>query len=224
MAHLQQNTAPGEATSAGDKVGSSDAAAKAVGGKGDFGIPVHPDIVRETEGEIVGRPAGSAPGYSGAKGVRTTGVGSLGGEPGHDSGGDIDTDYDGFGTPGGLSAKPVDESTLNLTGADVVDGSSDPFASGKPAAGRNAGIKGSHGASPRFKGDTVDHSGTDASTVSPNSGGTVTAARGEVPGPRARSTWKRRPATSTKGPTSKYRRNLGPPHFDSRFGMCWPDQ
>ncbi len=180
MAHLEQNTTPGTPASVGDKVGSTSEAAKAVGGKGDFGIPVHTTVVREREGDIVGRPAGSAPGYSGAKGVRTTGVGSMGGEPGHDSGGDIDTDYDGFGTTGGLSAKPVDPA--ELTGQDVVDGSSDPFASGKPAEGRNALPKGSHGASPRFKGDTVDHSGTDASTVSPNSGGTVTAARGQVPG------------------------------------------
>ena len=160
-------------------VGSDAKALHEVGGKGDFGTPVHVDLVRETEdGEIVGRPAGSAPGYSGAKGVRTTGVGSVGGGPGRDSGGDVDTDDAGVGRS--ISAKPVDPD--ELTGADVTDGSRDKFASGGPAAGRNAIKAGAHGATPGFKGDVVDHSGDDMSTNSPNAAGTVKADRGNEQG------------------------------------------
>ena len=167
------------AASSSAPVGSDAKAAHDVGGKGDFGIPVHTDIVRESEdGEIVGRPAGSAPGYSGSKGVRTTGVGSIGGEPGHDSGGDVDTDDAGVGTT--ISAKPVDPD--ELTGADVTDGSRDKFASGGPAAGRNAIRAGTHGSAPTFKGDVVDHTGDDTSTNSPNAAGTVKADRGNEQG------------------------------------------
>jgi hypothetical protein len=163
----------------GGAVGTDAKAAHDMGGKGDFGIPVRSAVAKAHEGEIEGRPAGSAPGYSGSKGNRTTGVGSLGGEPGHDSGGDLDTDLIGFGG-GAIAAKPVDPD--ELTGADVTDGSRDKFASGGPAAGRNAGHPGTHGASRSFRGDAVDHSGDDASTNSPNAAGTVTPARGEEPG------------------------------------------
>ena len=164
----------------GTPVGSDAAAVHAVGGKGDFGNPVHTDVVKEREGDIVGRPAGSAPGYGGSKGVRTSGVGSMGGEPGHDSGGDVDTDFNGFGGGGTIAAKPVDPS--ELTGADVTDGSRDKFASGGPAAGRNAIRAGTHGSAPAFNGDVVDHSGDDTSTNSPNAAGTVTPMHEDLPG------------------------------------------
>ncbi len=162
-------------------VGTDAQALHNVGGKGDFGLPARTTVAKAHDGEIEGRPAGSAPGYTGAKGVRTTGVGSAGGEPGHDSGGDLDTDFNGFGTSGSLAAKPVDSD--ELTGADVTDGSRDKFASGRPATGRNGIRPGSHGTAPGFKGDTVDHSGTDTSTNSPNAAGSVTpASRGGDPG------------------------------------------
>jgi hypothetical protein len=161
------------------KVGSDPQAIKEFGGKGDFGIPSRDPVLREHEGEIVGRPAGSAPGYSGARGARTTGVGSKGGEPGHDSGGDLDTDIIGFDGKGGLAATPASEP---LGGPDDAGDPSDTFASGKHASGRNGIRPGTHGAAPSAQGDYVDHTGEDTSTVNPNAAGNVTPGRGDVPG------------------------------------------
>jgi hypothetical protein len=161
------------------KVGSDPNAVKAFGGKGDFGIPSRDPVLREHEGDIQGRPAGSAPGYSGARGVRTTGVGSMGGEPGHDSGGDLDTDIIGFDGKGGLAAKPASEA---MGGPDDAGDPSDTFASGKHAPGRNAIRPGTHGAGPNSKGDYVDHTGQDTSTNNPNAAGGVTPLRGDEPG------------------------------------------
>ncbi len=164
---------------ANEKVGSSVKAIHQFGGKGDFGTPARNDVVREREGDIEGRPAGSAPGNTGAGGNRTTGVGSAGGEPGHDSGGDLDTDFIGFGAHGGLAAKPVKGHT---DGPDDAGDPSDTFAGGDHAAGKGNLRPGTHGASPRFKGDTVDHSGSDASTINPDAAGSVKSAKGDVPG------------------------------------------
>ena len=177
---LEQKHDGGSTNSGNAPVGTDPKALKEFGGKGDFGIPARSGVAKAHEGVIEGRPAGSAPGYSGAKGVRTTGVGGTGGEPGRDSGGDVDLDFNGFGGTGPLAAKPVDPS--ELTGADVVDGTQDKFASGGPAQGRNTIRPGTHGTAPGFKGDTVDHTGSDASTNSPNSAGTVKPARGNDPG------------------------------------------
>ena len=125
------------------KVGDDPEALRKIGGKGDFGIPASDPIARAREGDIEGRPAGSAPGYSGDAGVRTTGVGSLGGPPGHDSGGDLDPDIIGLDGRGGLAAKPPRED--EVTDASTTDGGS-AFASGGPAAGRNTIKPGTHGA------------------------------------------------------------------------------
>ena len=163
-----------------EKVGSSPDAAEKVGGKGDFGIPARDPVLRARDGEIEGRPAGSSPGYSGDAGVRTTGVGSSGGPPGADSGGDLDPDIIGFDGRGGLAAKAPGEG--DLSEADETDGSSDVFASGGHAQGRNTIKPGTHGAGPRVHGDVVDHSGEDASAVNPDAGGSVTPHRGEDPG------------------------------------------
>ncbi len=167
------------ATDPSEKVGSDKNAAMHQGGKGDFGIPVHTDIVRDREDPIVGRPAGSAPGYTGDRGQRTTGVGSMGGEPGHDSGGDLDTDVIGFGTAGGLSARTPQADHL---GADVAGEPTDTFASGGHANPSAKIRPGSHGASPRFKGDVLDHSGTDSSTTNPNAAGSAKPIRADEPG------------------------------------------
>src|SRR5439155_6767891 len=147
------------------KVGDDPEALKKVGGKGDFGIPASDPVVRARDGDIEGRPAGSAPGYSGDAGVRTTGVGSSGGPPGYDSGGDLDPDVIGLDGRGGLAAKPPrgDDTDANRT-----DGSSDAFAAGGHAQGRNAIKPGTHGTAPNQQGDYTDHSGEDASTISPN--------------------------------------------------------
>jgi hypothetical protein len=162
-----------------DKVGSDPKAVHGFGGKGDFGIPARDNLARAKDGEIEGRPAGSAPGYSGDAGARTTGVGSLGGPPGTDSGGDIDTDIIGLDGHGGLSAKPPRTSEI---GADATTGSPDTFASGRHAPGKNTIKPGSHGASPRTHGDTTDHTGQDTSAINPNAAGSVTPMRGEDPG------------------------------------------
>lgn len=159
------------------KVGDDPKALKAVGGKGDFGIPASDPIVRAHDGEIEGRPAGSAPGYGGDAGVRTTGVGSMGGPPGQDSGGDLDPDFIGLDGRG-LAAKPP----RGLTPADATDGSSDAFGSGGHAQGRNSIKPGTHGASPRAGGDSLDHSGNDSSTNSPRAAGSVKPMRGDDPG------------------------------------------
>jgi hypothetical protein len=161
------------------KVGSDPRAVDEVGGKGDFGIPARDNVARAREGEIEGRPAGSAPGYSGDAGARTTGVGSMGGPPGKDSGGDIDTDIIGLDGRGGLAAKPP---RSDVTDADATDGSSDTFASGRHAVGRNTIKPGTHGSAPRPHGDSVDHSGQDSSAVNPNAAGAVNSTRGEDPG------------------------------------------
>jgi hypothetical protein len=162
------------------KVGDDPQALKNIGGKGDFGIPASDPVARAHDGDIEGRPAGSAPGYSGDAGVRTTGVGSLGGPPGKDSGGDLDPDVIGLDGRGGLAAKPPRED--EVTDANTTDGSSDTFASGGHAAGRNTIKRDTHGAGPRVQGDTVDHSGNDASTSGPNAAGTVKPTRGDDPG------------------------------------------
>lgn len=161
------------------KVGDDPEAVKHVGGKGDFGIPARDTVARAREGQIEGRPAGSAPGYSGDAGVRTTGAGSPGGVPGTDSGGDLDPDIIGFDGKGGLAAKPPHG---DLSGPDETTGSSDAFASGKHAKGRHTIKPGSHGAAPRVHGDTMDHSGEDSSTVNPNAAGSVEPLRGSDPG------------------------------------------
>ena len=161
------------------KVGSDPNAAHEFGGKGDFGIPARSAIVTAHDGEIEGRPAGSAPGNTGARGVRDTGVGSPAGEPGHASGGDLDTDWIGLDGRGGLSAKPVNGHT---DGPDDAGNPSDTFASGKPSTGHSKFKPDSHGAGPSAQGDYVDHSGTDTSTVNPGAAGSVNAARGEDPG------------------------------------------
>jgi hypothetical protein len=71
------------------KVGSDNNAAKQFGGKRDFGLTTQEAIDTAREVGIEDRPAGSAPGYSGAQSVRTTGVGSAGGKDGQDSGGGL---------------------------------------------------------------------------------------------------------------------------------------
>jgi hypothetical protein len=163
------------------KVGTDPEALKQVGGKGDFGIPARDNVARARDGEIEGRPAGSAPGYSGSQSVRTTGVGSAGGEPGHDSGGDLDTDFIGFDGHGGLAAKPVGHHEV-IDGPDEAGEPSDTFASGKHAAGCNAIKPGRHGSAPSAKGDYVDHSGSDTSTMNSRDAGSVSPQRGEDPG------------------------------------------
>jgi hypothetical protein len=154
------------------KVGSDVEAAHHFAGKSDFGMTTQQAIDTAREEGIQDRPAGSAPGYSGSKGVRTTGVGGQGGEAGHDSGGDLDPDVIGFGGQSGLSAKPVTGHT---------DGPDDAPISTRRST--NSKIKpGTHGVAPSAQGDYVDHSGEDASTINPEQAGNVTPQNGVEPG------------------------------------------
>ena len=135
------------------------------------------DTARE-EG-IEDRPAGSAPGYSGAQSVRTTGVGSAGGKAGKDSGGDLDVDVIGFADGIGLSAKPV----LGHTDGRDDAGEESQTVDREKLNRRQSRIKpGTHGAVPNAQGDYVDHSGTDASTINPDEPGNVTPHQGAEPG------------------------------------------
>ena len=86
--------------------GSSVEDARAVGGKGDFGVP---------ESDVIGRTytstntkrsdPGGAPARGGADDSRTTGVGGNASGVGSSSGGDLDTDIIGVGKDGsGIAA------------------------------------------------------------------------------------------------------------------------
>jgi len=166
-------------TDSSKKVGSDTEAARHFGGDSDFGRTTQEAINTAREEGIEGRPAGSAPGYSGAKSIRTTGVGSAGGEAGRDSGGDLDPDVIGFGDASGLSAKPV---LGHTDGPDDADGKSNS-AKGEKQKRRLSKIKpGSHGAAPNAQGDYVDHSGTDSSTINPDEPGSQTPHQGAEPG------------------------------------------
>ena len=162
------------------KVGSdTEAARHFAGSKRDFGMTTKEAIDTAREEGIEDRPAGSAPGHSGAQSIRTTGVGSAGGEAGHDSGGDLDPDVIGLGDGAGLSAKPV---LGHTDGPDDAGNPSKTFAKGKPKRGLNRIKPGAHGAAPNAQGDYVDHSGTDASTVNPDEPGNETPRQGAEPG------------------------------------------
>ena len=162
------------------KVGSdSEVARHCLDGKRDFGMTTKEAVDTAREEGIEGRPAGSAPGYSGAQSIRVTGVGSAGGKAGHDSGGDIDLDVLGFGDVASLSAKPVFGHT---DGADDAGEAPQQAAIGKPHRRLNKIKPGSHGAAPNAQGDYVDHSGTDASTINPDEPGNETPLQGAEPG------------------------------------------
>lgn len=157
----------------GGKVGSDPAAAANFAERQDFGTPVDRALPR-------GRGSDAAEGLPrqqtatrGDTNDRTVGAGSAGGGPGAGSGGDIDTDFIGLGAGGtGLAQSPP---TGVTTGPASSTGSSDEFASGPPAAGRNQPPRGQIGGAPRVAGSTVDHGGGDASTVGPGRGTAASA-------------------------------------------------
>jgi hypothetical protein len=162
------------------KVGSDNEAARHfAGSKRDFGMTTQEAVDTAREEGIEDRPAGSAPGYSGAQSIRTTGVGSAGGEAGHDSGGDLDPEVIGFGDGAGLSAKPV---LGHIDGPDDAGDPSKTFASGKTKRRLNRIKLAAHGAAPNAQGDYVDHSGSDASAVNPDEPGNETPRQGAEPG------------------------------------------
>lgn len=162
----------------GGKVGTDAKALHDFGGKGDFGTPVAPDIVREHEGEIVGRPGGSRPGEAAADHDRTVGVGSNGTHPGDGSGGDIDTDFVGVGGSalGGRAA------FRESSPAETAGNPSGNFASGKPARGANAIPAHGHGTPPGAHGDSLDHSGESQYTAEGHAAGAVNPLHNDTPG------------------------------------------
>ena len=160
------------------KVGTDPKALHDFGGKGDFGIPVHQDIVRDHEGVIEGRPGGSSPGDSPSNHDRTIGVGSNGTHPGEGSGGDIDTDYIGLGGPALGGRAPFRDQTEAETSTDP----SRNFASGKPAAGKNNLPAHQHGASGNAHGDSTDHSGTSQYDAEGRAAGAVNPIHDDTPG------------------------------------------
>lgn len=113
--------------------GSSVQDAKAVGGKGDFGVP-ESDVAERTYISMNTRRAdpGGAPARSGAGGSRTSGVGGNNSGPGSSSGGDLDTDIVGLGTGGGVAASGR---IHEPPGPDDATGTSRDFASGPPSGG-----------------------------------------------------------------------------------------
>lgn len=136
-----------------EKVGSDRKAAAHVGGKNDFGKPVHqPNVVRINEDDPIDRPAGSALGVGLDPGRRTAGVGAIDSGDGASSGGDLDPDFVGIAGGAGLAQSAGGHVT---EGPSSTTGKSDEFASGKHAKGRNAIPKGTVGSGGPVKGSST---------------------------------------------------------------------
>jgi hypothetical protein len=116
--------------------GSSTEDAKAVGGKGDFGVP-ESDVVERTYTSLNTKRAdpGAAPPRSGSTGSRESGVGGSASGPGSSSGGDLDTDIVGVAGGGGVATSGK---IHEPPGPDDATGTSRDFASGPPAKGSYA--------------------------------------------------------------------------------------
>jgi len=145
------------------KVGSDSAAAKALGGEGDFGVREGDTIERGyTSANTRASDVGAAQPHAGEGEDRTSGVGGHVSGAGSSSGGDIDTDVIGVGTGGtGMSQTGPDAES----GPDDSDGSAREFASGAPTKnkkGPNAGKV--------VGGDTMDHGGGDIETTAEGRG------------------------------------------------------
>ena len=141
------------------KPGSSPEDARKVGGEGDFGAPAGGE--RTADRDYVSRntkmsdPGAAQPFGFEQDGVRDHGAGGRANGPGSASGGDIDPDIVGVGTGGsGIATSGV---IGRPSGPDDSDGSSDEFASGGHAEGRNQAGAGRIGGAKRVQGTT--HSG-----------------------------------------------------------------
>ena len=164
---------PGSKDMASWKPGSESADAKNVAAKGDFGVPVGSGPSRErdyvtqnTKRADPGAAVARSGDVDGGDGVRTTGAGGAATGEGSSSGGDLDTDVIGLGTGSGIAAGGPDD-TID---ASETDGSSDQFASGGHAQGRNAIPRGHVGGDKRVRGgstvsgDLDFHTGADGQT------------------------------------------------------------
>lgn len=151
------------------KPGSSADDARKVGGKGDFGAPEGGLTGRTAERDYVSRntkvsdPGAANPWDFEHDGVRDHGAGGRDTGPGSASGGDVDPDVIGVGTGGsGVSLSGV---TGRPSGPDDSDGSSDQFASGAHAQGRNQTLTGNKvGGSKRVTGGSTVTRDADVTT------------------------------------------------------------
>jgi hypothetical protein len=119
------------------KVGSDPEAARhAVGGKGDFGVPVDKGRTRDldyvSENTKHSDRGAAQPKSSEFDGLRTHGAGGIASGDGTSSGGDLDPDIIGVGGTGGIAASGPDE----RPGVET-DGSTRGRASGPPAPREN---------------------------------------------------------------------------------------
>jgi hypothetical protein len=145
------------------KVGSDSQAAKAMGGKGDFGVSEQDTIGRQyTSANTRASDVGASQPHAGEDENRTAGVGGHASGAGSSSGGDVDTDIVGVGAGGtGLSQTGPDEGH----GPDDSDGSAREFASGAPTKNKKGPKAGKV-----VGGDTVDHGGGDIETTASGRG------------------------------------------------------
>ena len=158
------NRNPGSKDMASWKPGSEAAEAKNVGGQGDFGVPAGAGTTREreyvSENTKMSDPGAAKPRSSEFDGVRTGGAGAVFEGDGSGSEGDIDTDVIGIGSGAGLSA----EGPGDAAGPDDSDGSSDEFASGGHAQGRNQSGIGKVGGDKRVRGGSTVSRDIDVTT------------------------------------------------------------
>jgi hypothetical protein len=149
------------------KPGSNARDVRKIGGKGDFGARA--GGARTADRDYTSRNTKmSDPGAAQTwdfeqDGVRDHGAGGRASGPGSASGGDIDTDIVGVGTGGsGIATSGV---TARPPGPDDSDGSSDEFAAGGHAEGRNqTNTGGKVGGSKRVRGGTTHSADLDAHT------------------------------------------------------------
>jgi len=149
-----------------EKVGDSAEAARRVGGKADFGKPeqLAEKETRFHEFEYRPRPAGSHMTASGESGRREHGVGT---DPKHGahaggSGGEVDPDIIGFGTPGGGSMT-TDGELGKTSGPDMVEPPAHPEQHRQHPTPNVGGNREVHGT-------TFDRTGGDNSTTNPGGG------------------------------------------------------
>jgi hypothetical protein len=170
-----KSAAPGtrRAGGSGGKVGSSEKAARRVGGRGDFGAEESDRNERNYASRATRRgDPGASPGHNIGDGTRVSGVGGSSGGAGASSGGDLDTDVIGVGTGGtGLAESGGTDRTR---GADITEGEADTFAAEPPLKNQGDALiePGKRGARrpKQPKGDFLDHSGGDESQTDPGEG------------------------------------------------------
>lgn len=118
--------------------GSSTRDARAMGGKGDFGARESDRAERDytSRNTKLSDPGAAQPwSRESQQGTRVSGAGARNTGPGSASGGDVDTDITGVGTGG--SSISASGSIREPAGPDDSTGTSDEFASGKHAQGKN---------------------------------------------------------------------------------------